>query len=268
MTGRGEAGRSDGTDGTDTAREITRVFWALHEGLPRQSAGSDATTRRLLELAGLLPDRPRALDIGCGPGRASLVLARVARADVTAVDLHHPFLAELRHSAAASGLGGWIRPVLASMTDLPCPDGAFDLVWAEGSAYIMGFAAALRAWRRLLAPAGVLVVSEPVWTVDDPAPPARAFWDTVYPLRTVAATADVARAAGYEVVATFQQPDSDWWAEYYDPLSARLDQAERTGLGTAAGRAALDSCRAEITLRRTHGADYGYMGFVLRPRPS
>ncbi|WP_198145356.1 class I SAM-dependent methyltransferase [Frankia sp. EAN1pec] len=253
-------------DDTDAAGEITRMFWALHEGLPRQSAGSDATTRRLLELAGPLPHRPRALDIGCGPGRAALVLAQAAGADVVAVDLHRPFLTQLAHSATAAGTRDRIRPVVASMTDLPCPDSAFDLVWSEGSAYIMGFAAALRAWRRLLAPAGTLVVSEPVWTVDDPAPPVKEFWDAAYPLRSAEATADMARAAGYEVVAAFEQPDSDWWAEYYDPLTARLDRAERAGTATADDRAALDACRAEITLRRAHGADYGYLGFVLRPR--
>ncbi|MDG4865538.1 transferase, partial [Streptomyces sp. T-3] len=50
------------------------AFFTLHHGLPRQGPGSDATTRHLLSLAGPLPARPRVLDLGCGPGRAALLL--------------------------------------------------------------------------------------------------------------------------------------------------------------------------------------------------
>ncbi|MEU1127933.1 transferase, partial [Streptomyces sp. NPDC005899] len=37
------------------------AFFALHHALPRQSPGSDATTRRLLALTGPRPPRPRVL---------------------------------------------------------------------------------------------------------------------------------------------------------------------------------------------------------------
>lgn len=54
------------------------AFMELHHGLPRQSPGSDATTRHLLSLCGPLPERPRVLDLGCGPGRSALLLAAEA----------------------------------------------------------------------------------------------------------------------------------------------------------------------------------------------
>src|ERR1700754_1662301 len=88
-----------------TPDAVSDAFFALHHGLPRQSPGSDATTRRLLALAAPLPAHPRALDLGCGPGRAALLLAGDAGAHVTAVDLHQPFLDELRSAAAAPGPG-------------------------------------------------------------------------------------------------------------------------------------------------------------------
>jgi hypothetical protein len=34
------------------------------------------------------------------------------------------------------------------MQDPPLDDGSADLIWAEGSVYIMAFDAALRSWRR------------------------------------------------------------------------------------------------------------------------
>ncbi|MFI9293407.1 GNAT family N-acetyltransferase [Streptomyces gardneri] len=236
-------------------------FFALHHGLPRQGPGSDSTTRRLLALAGQLPERPRVLDLGCGPGRSALLLAAEANAEVTAVDTHEPFLAELRETAAARGLDGSIRTFRADMGALPFPDGSFDLVWAESSVFVLGFDRALAEWRRLLAPGGTLVLTECVWTTEEPGPVARAFWEDQYTLRTVAGNAAAAVEAGYHVLGTVSQPQSDW-DEYYVPLAEHADAADTTVPGMAE---AVAGARAEIALRREHGSDYGYAGFVLKP---
>ncbi|GGU22659.1 bifunctional class I SAM-dependent methyltransferase/N-acetyltransferase [Streptomyces lavendofoliae] len=240
------------------------AFFALHHGLPRQGPGSDDTTRRLLSLAtlaGPLPVRPRVLDLGCGPGRSALLLAAEAGADVTAVDLHEPFLTELRRAADARGLGDAVHAVRADMGRLPHPDGSFDLVWAESSAYSIGFDHALRSWRRLLSPGGTLVVTECAWTVGDPSPAARAFWDRHYALRGTAANVAAAVGAGYHVAGTYRQPESDW-DEYYGPLAERADAADPAVPGMAE---ALAATREEIAMRREHGAEYDYTGYVLRP---
>ncbi|MFD3436604.1 GNAT family N-acetyltransferase [Streptomyces sp. NPDC058685] len=239
------------------------AFFALHHGLPRQGPGSDDTTRRLLALASLagpLPAAPRVLDLGCGPGRAALLLAAEAGARVTAVDLHQPFLDELRQSAEARGLGDAISTVAADMADLPYPDGSFDLVWAESSAYSIGFDTALRRWRRLLAPGGALVVTECEWTTGTPSAAARAFWDQHYPLRTGGENIAAAVAAGYHVLGVHRQPESDW-EEYYGPLGARADAADPSAPGMTE---ALAATREEIAVRRDLGTEYGYTGYALR----
>jgi SAM-dependent methyltransferase len=238
------------------------VFWMAHDGLPRQAPGSVATTELLLGLAGPLPERPRIVDIGCGTGAATLPLVAATGGDAVAVDTHRPFLDALRSGAAAAGVADRVRVLEASMADLPLPSGGFDLVWAEGSAYILGFDAALREWRRLLAPGGALVLTEAVWTSPDPAPGARAFWDPGYPgMRGTAANAVAAEAAGWTVRAVHLLPDSDW-AAYYEPLAARLAALRADGLD----HPVLDEVAREIDVRRAHGDDYGYAGYVLRPR--
>ncbi|MFK4068470.1 bifunctional class I SAM-dependent methyltransferase/N-acetyltransferase [Streptomyces sp. NPDC029674] len=248
---------------TDNA-SISHAFFALHHGLPRQGPGSDATTRRLLSLAGALPERPRVLDLGCGPGRASLLLAAEAGAEVTAVDLHEPFLDELHASAEARGLTDSITTVKADMAELPYPDGSFDLVWAESSVYGIGFDTALRDWRRLLAPGGALVLTECEWTAAEPSAAARAFWERHYALRTTEANTRAATNAGYSVLGVHPQPESDW-DEYYGPLAARADAADPGAPGMAE---ALAATREEIAMRREHGSEYGYTGYVLRPADS
>ncbi|MET9467849.1 bifunctional class I SAM-dependent methyltransferase/N-acetyltransferase [Streptomyces sp. NPDC006544] len=239
----------------------------LHRGLPRQSPGSDATTRHLLSLCGPLPERPRVLDLGCGPGASALLLAAEAGGpgavpEVTAVDLYDGFLDELRASAAARGLAGRVHAVKADMGELPCADGSFDLVWAEGSAYNIGFADALTRWKPLLAPGGSLVLSECEWTVPDPSAGVRAFWDPHYALRSTARNLAAVQAAGYRVLAVYRQPDSDW-AGYYGPLAERAAGAPEPAGPQAA--AALAFVREEIGVRERHGHEYGYTAYVLRP---
>ncbi|GAA4543039.1 class I SAM-dependent methyltransferase [Pseudonocardia xishanensis] len=224
------------------------IFWQAHSGLPREAPGSEETTALLLRLAGGSPRR--ILDLGCGTGASALPLARLTGAEVTGVDLHQPFLDEL------AGTG--IRTLRASMEELPLPDAAFDLVWAEGSAYLIGFDRALRLWRRLLAPGGTLVLTEAEWLTDSPAAEATEFWAAYPGMRTTAAHVAAAVAAGWTVAATYLLPDSDW-AAYYGPLSARLAALRAQGHDTT-------DVGYEIEVRQRFGADYGYTGYVLRPR--
>lgn len=259
------SGNSHTTDFSTQGELFFEAFFELHRGLPRQSPGSDATTRHLLSLCGPLPERPRVLDLGCGPGPSALLLAAEAGsrgAEVTAVDLNDGFLDELRTAAVARGLAGRVHAVKADMGALPYQDGSFDLVWAEGSAYNIGFATALARWKRLLAPGGTLVLSECEWTVAEPSAGVRAFWDPHYALRSTARNLAAVQAAGYQVLAVHRQPDTDW-AAYYGPLGERAARAPEPSGPQAA--AALGFVREEVAVRERHGHEYGYTAYVLRP---
>ncbi|MFI1281755.1 GNAT family N-acetyltransferase [Streptomyces sp. NPDC020858] len=257
------------TDVTDFT--LRQAFFDLHRGLPRQAPGSDASTRHLLSLCGPLPERPRVLDLGCGPGRSALLLAAEAGdpgrggAEVTAVDLHSPFLDELRTAARARGLADCVRTVeadIGALSPADFEDASYDLVWAEGSACLLGFDTALARWQRLLAPGGTLVVTECQWSVGEPSADARAFWAPKYSLRSTARNLAAAQAAGYRVLGVYDLPDSDW-AEYYGPLAERVrTRPEATPPAMARARAAT---REELDARERHGHEYGYTGYVLRP---
>jgi len=105
------------------------LFWELHSDLPREGPGADGTTREAAEKIPRLPEGSRVLDVGCGPGVQTLVLAReFPQARITAVDRHAPFLEELRRRAGLSEVSSRIASLQGDMRALPFPDNRFDLI--------------------------------------------------------------------------------------------------------------------------------------------
>jgi len=237
-----------------------QLLFELFEQTPRQGPGSEATTRRALRM---LPDplrMERVLDLGCGTGGSTIVLARETGAHVTAVDIHPPFLATLRARAEECGLDERITTVVADMANASELGAGFDLVWAEGSAYSIGFENALRTWRALLRPGGCLVVTELAWFVAEPSARARAFFAGEYPdMRDAATRIDQARSAGYAVLDSFRLPAGDWHA-YYAGLAGPLGDA-------IARRGEIElyaALRREREIYEACGDDYGYVCLVLQ----
>jgi len=236
------------------------LLFELFENTPRQGPGSVETTRCALRL---LPDSlrvERVLDLGCGTGGSTIVLTEDTGAHVTAVDIHPPFLATLRARAEERGLADRITTVAADMANASSLGAGFDLIWAEGSAYSIGFENALRRWRSLLRPAGCLVVTELVWFVTEPAERARAFFAGEYPdMRDEATRIDQARCARYELLGYFRLPADDWHA-YYAGLEAPLrDAISRRGELEIYTRT-----RLERVIYEACGDDYGYLCLVLQ----
>jgi SAM-dependent methyltransferase len=68
------------------------IFAQIHGGLPRESPGESEATRRAFASMAQLPERPRILDIGCGPGKQTLDLAGLRNASIVGLDLSSAFL--------------------------------------------------------------------------------------------------------------------------------------------------------------------------------
>jgi SAM-dependent methyltransferase len=247
---------------------IRALFFELHEGLPRQGPGRNRYTARAFGMI-QSPKPARTLDIGCGPGTPTLELARQGSGHVVGIDTHLPFLHELLSRATDAGLSEHITAVCASMEHLPFPDGSFDLFWAEGSIYNMGFERGLRAWRSLLRPGGSGALHEVAWLRPDPPEEAREFWEAQYPgMKTVEECRAIIARCGYECVAHFALPPDAWWDEYYGPLEQKILTLRKRYAGDAAALAVLDEEAVEVALYRRYGEYYGAVFFVLRRKES
>ncbi|HOI12830.1 MAG TPA: class I SAM-dependent methyltransferase [Methanoculleus sp.] len=246
----------------------TPFVFTLHENLPRQGPGSNACTRKAFSMLAGLPARPEILDIGCGAGMQTVELARICPGcRITATDVHQPYLDDLARSAASAGVGDRITAIRASMDDLPFSDASFDVLWAEGSIFIIGFREGLTSWKRLLRPGGYLCLTEAAWFTDQPSSEAAAFWNECYPaITTVAANRTIAEDAGYEVVAAFPLPKSAWWENYYVPVLKRIEDLRPKVAGNPEAEAQIEFTEREIAVYREHGGEYGYEFFILRKK--
>lgn len=234
------------------------AFLELFTGLPRQGPGSDASTRRALSLVPKLPEKPRILDLGCGTGRASLVLAEETGGHVVSVDLYQPFLDELAQGASERNLS--IETRLESMDALTDPDSTYDLIWSEGAAYLIGLEPALALWKPLLKKGCHIALSEATWLTNTRPIQAMQFWADAYPdMEDERANLKTFRRQGFEPVAQFVLPAEDWTAEYYDVLERRMQ--ERTDL---ADTDAVAATRREIDMFRRFGDSYGYVFYIAR----
>ena len=131
-----------------------QYFFEVFEDLPRQGPGSREATLRALSRINKLPPQPAVLDIGCGCGMQTQILAQELKTKILAIDNHRPVLDRLAQSAAWSGLDIETREL--SMIDMPFDAQSFDLLWCEGAIFIIGLERGLTEFHRYLKPGGYL----------------------------------------------------------------------------------------------------------------
>lgn len=249
-----------------TQDRTTMLFFEMFDGLPRQGPGDATSTLRALALVPGIGPETRVLDIGCGTGEQTRVLARNSQARFVAIDNHPPFVQELNRQATALGIADRVAARVGDMRRLEFAPGSFDLIWCEGAIYVIGVEAGLRDWRRLLVPGGHVALTEVCWTKRDPPADCAAFWAQEYPaIRDASALVAVIHDCGYETVGHFPMPPSSW-DDYYRPLQQnvtefRLRREEETDAQELA-----DQVQREIDIWHSYSEFYAYEFFVMRAR--
>jgi ubiquinone/menaquinone biosynthesis C-methylase UbiE len=207
------------------------------------------------------------LEIGCGKGVTTIALAEHTQFAITGLDNDEYNLSCLKEHLAQQ-LPPLDHPlpqielICASMTDMPFSDQQFDVIWSEGSAYIMGVKQALKNWKPFIKQDGHLVVSDLVWLTDSPDDEVQQFWLDAYPdMASVASRQQMIEDAGYQVIDSYTLSQESW-DNYLQPLQQKVEQL----VDHVFVSPALADLQKELTIHRQYLGQYGYQMFVLKLR--
>ncbi|MGZ8803733.1 MAG: class I SAM-dependent methyltransferase [Microbacterium sp.] len=196
----------------------------------------------------------RALDVGCGPGALTAVLAdRLGAASVVGVDPSEPFVAAIRERLPG------VTVVQGSAEQLPFSDDAFDLVTAQLVVHFMRDPrAGAVELHRVTLPGGVNALS--VWDFDGGRAPQSLFFrafTSVVPgaddeagragarrgdLVTLLRDAGCREVEETELAVTVTSPTfEDWWEPY--TLGVGPEGAQLVALDAARREAVQERCR-------------------------
>lgn len=186
------------------------VFFQVHTGLPREGPGSRQSTHKAFSCIKGLPKNPRILDIGCGPGAQAIQLAEFSGGEIYALDNHPPFIERLKTTMEQKMLESRVFPLLGDMRQLSFEPEFFDLIWAEGSIYIIGVEKGLTRWRPFLGNQGFVVFTEVSWLRNDPPQELKDFWKEAYPaIGSRQQNENIVQRAGYTLLHHFILPESE-----------------------------------------------------------
>ncbi len=230
--------------------------------LERQGPASEDVTKLALYLAGALNKDVQIADIGCGTGGQTFLLAKHTKGTIQASDLMPAFIESLRKRLEKSEYKNRISFKLQSMFELPYADESFDLLWAEGSIYHIGFQRGLKEFRRFLKPSGMIAVSEVSWFTDSRPEEISSFWQDNYPeIDTISNKVKQMEKAGYKAIAHFVLPEESWW-NYFNPITAHIDEFLEAYPNNNEAQGLVEMLKGEIALYDKYKDHYGYVFYI------
>lgn len=233
-------------------------FMSVFETLEFWGPNSVEDTTKAFKLLTCNPSR--ILEVGCGKGNSTILLAKLSDAEVIATDNEQKALDELEDKIKQHNLNDKISTKCISMTELSFKNDKFDVVWAEASAYIMGIEKALSSWKPLLKDNGTLVFSDLVWLTDNPSKDSIAHWRSDYPdIQTIETRKSQIKKLGYELKQTFTVSEQAW-KSYYEPLQDRLNEVAPTMKNSQA----VTDIQNEVNLYKSRLGEFGYQFFIAK----
>lgn len=246
---------------------INKYFYEVFENIPRQGPGSNAETKYAFTSLSDLPANPAIVDVGCGKGVQTLELATISKGHVIALDRHGAFLQELQNTVSQLKLQNKISCLKADMAEMPFMRHQFDLIWAEGSVFIVGYKFALENWRELLKEGGYFVFSDCVWLKDNPPSELLDFWKNEgIDIPSKEEILEKAKEESFKIVNHFTLAKSSWKKEFYDHIELAVKSARMKYKGNEIALKTLDFIIKEVEMYDKYNDYFGYEFFILQRR--
>jgi cyclopropane fatty-acyl-phospholipid synthase-like methyltransferase len=248
--------------------DLLELIIEFHKEAKRQGPGSDEATMRALSFIPHSHEVSRILDIGCGTGAQTLVLAQNTKANITAVDMLPQFLEKLDEKIAYHNLGNRVVTKVMMMDNLSFAENFFDVIWSEGAIYNIGFEKGLSQWKKYLKDNGYIAVSEISWLTADRPAEIEQYWVNAYPeIDTVNRKLFILEKCGYIPVAHFVLDDSCWLNNYYNPILERSEAFLEKHNYSAEAIEFIEAGRIEADMYTRFKEYFSYVFYIGKKRP-
>lgn len=240
---------------------IPLYFYMAYKDLDRLSPGSVGTTLEALNKLDVdSKNILNILDIGCGIGQATILLAKYyENAEVEAIDLFKHYLDVLDEKIKENNLQDRVFCYEMNMKDLDFANEEFDIVYAESSIEIIGFKRGLKEWKRLLKPGGYLIVSDISW-LKKPSSESKRFWKNTYSeVDTIENKISQIENEGYEFVDYVIVPKEEWMSYHID-LEKNLNELK----SDKSSEKFTSQLKKEIQVYRQNSDDYSYVFYIMK----
>jgi ubiquinone/menaquinone biosynthesis C-methylase UbiE len=233
--------------------------------IERQGPGSPEATLKALSFIDNLNNESSIIDIGCGTGGQTMVLAQNAPGNFKGLDMFPTFIDLFNVNAKKNNLQDRVKGIVGTMMELPFKDEEFDLIWSEGAIYNIGFEKGINEWSRFLKRGGYLAVTEACWFTETRPEEIDTFWKNAYPeIDTISNKMDQLQRAGYVPVASFILSENCWIENFYEPQSVIQEEFLKKHSGNQNAENLVEEMKHEVEMYNKYKEFYGYVFFIGR----
>lgn len=240
-------------------------FLEAFHGMDRLGPGSVETTKRALSYIDNKERIKHIVDVGCGNGGQTLTLAKeFTGASIVGIDVDNYQIDIFKKRMVDNNLNDRVQIEKSSMTRLPFQNHSVDMIWAEGSIYIMGFQNGLRLWKKYLKENGIIACSEVSW-LSEPSVENYTYWNERYrQIDFIENKLDIIKKSGYKLINYFTVPQTDWIENFYEPLEKNLKTLEMKYPDDNEAKKVIDTLRYEMYLYSKYENQYGYVFYIMQ----
>jgi len=246
---------------------MDELFYEIFEDMPRLGPGSDSATLKALSKLPFNVKEIKALDIGCGTGAQTFVLANHLYGKIIALDNYQPFLDQIKQKASTKILKAEIQCHCRDMKTMTCKNASLDLIWGEGSIYIIGFKKGLKKIYPMLKPNAFVVFSDMNYLKPNPPSEVKEFFEKESPeMISIEQNIDLIKKSSYTLLHHFKLNRADHWNPYYKPLENQVNIYSANYKDNQNAMNIISEFQQEIDLYKKFSDYYGYVYYIMQKK--
>jgi len=233
-----------------------------HSRLERQGPGSPEMTIKALSFIDNHKNFDKVLDLACGSGGQTMVLANNITGKITGIDIIPELINVFNNNSKKLNLQERVNGIIGSMENLPFQKEDFDLIWSEGAIDTIGFEKGLTYWYGLLKKNGYVAVTCPSWFTNERPTEIEKFWSGFgIGLDKIADNISIMQKIGYVPIASFILSEK-CWIDYFVSREIEDKKILEKHAGNEFVKAYVNNNKYEAELYSKYNQYYGYVFYI------